>query len=80
MGDIKALAKNEKELEALITNNENIHPGMKIGIEKCAMFIMKSGKRKAAEGIEHQNQESIITLEEKENYENLGILGIDTIK
>ena len=44
------------------------------------MFIMKSGIRKSAEGIELPNQECIITLGEKENYKYLGIAKADTIK
>ena len=54
MGDIKIIAKNEKELEALIQTiriyNQNIR--MEFGIEKCAMLIIKSGKREQTEGIE----------------------------
>ena len=46
---------------------------MEFDIEKCAMFKMKSGKRVT-------NQESIRTLEEKENYKYLRIFEIDTIK
>ena len=30
---------------------------MEFGIEKCAVLIMKSGKRQTTEGIELQNQE-----------------------
>ena len=41
---------------------------------------MKDEVRETAKGIELQNQESIRTLEEKENYKNLGILNADTIK
>ena len=47
MGDIKLFAKNKKELEALIKAvriySQDI--GMEFGIEKCAMFVMKSRKR-----------------------------------
>ena len=39
------------------------------GIEKCAMLIMKSGKRHMTEGMELPNQEKIRTLEEKKTYE-----------
>ena len=31
--------------------------GMRFGIEKCAMFMMKSRKRRTIEGIELPNQE-----------------------
>ena len=44
--DIKLFAKNEKELETLIHTiriySQDI--GMKFGIEKCALLVMKSGK------------------------------------
>ena len=82
MDDIKLFAKNEKELETLIhairIYSQDI--GMEFGIEKCAMLVMKSGKRHMTDGIELANQERIRTLEEKETYKYLGILEADTIK
>ena len=51
----------------LFAKNKNLE----FGIEKCAILIMKSGKRQMTEEI---------TLEEKENYEHLGILDADIIK
>ena len=39
---------------------------MELGIEKCAMQEMKSGKRHMTEGIELPNQEKLRTLGEKE--------------
>ena len=42
--------------------------GIEFGIEKCAILIMKSGKRETAEGIELLSQKSIRTIGEKENY------------
>ena len=53
---------------------------MEFGIEKCAMLIMRSGKRQMTEEIELSNQEKIRTLGEKETYKYLGILEADTIK
>ena len=48
MDGIKLFAKNEKELETLIHADRiyNQDIGMEFGIEKCAMLIMKSGKRR----------------------------------
>ena len=50
--DIKLFAKNEKELETLIQEirilSEDI--AIEFGIEKCAMIIMRNGKRNMAEG------------------------------
>ena len=54
--------------------------GMEFGIEKCAMLIMKSGKRHQTEGMELPNQEKIRTLGEEETYKYLGILETDNIK
>ena len=75
-------AKNEKELENLeqAVRIYSEDTGMEFGIEKCAMFIMKSGKQHMTEGIELPNQEKTRTLWEKETYKYLGILEADTIK
>ena len=62
--DIKLLAKNEIELETQIhtvrINSQDI--GMQFGIEKSAMFVMKSGKRHLTDGTELPNQDKIRTL------------------
>ena len=82
MDDIKLLADNEKELETLIHTvriySQDI--GMEFGIEKCALLVMKSGKRHLTDGIELPNQDNIRTLAENETYKYLGILEADTIK
>ena len=82
MNDIKLFAKNEKELEILIhavrIYSQDI--GMEFGIEKCAMLVMKSGKRHMTNGMELPNHDRIRTLEEKETDKYLGILEADTIK
>ena len=56
---IKLFGKNEKELEtqtqAVRIYSEDI--GIEFDIEKCALLIMKSGKRQIGEGIEQSNQE-----------------------
>ena len=82
MNDIKLLAKNEKELETLIqvvrTYSQDI--GMEFGIEKCAILVMKSGKRHLTDGMELPSQDKIRTLEEKKTFKYLGILEADTIK
>ena len=53
---------------------------MEFGIEKCAMLVMKSGKRQLTNGMELPNQDKIKTFTENENYKYLGILEADTIK
>ena len=80
--DIKLFAKNENELETLIHTvriySQDI--GMEFGIEKCALLVMKSGKRHLTDGIELPNQDKIRTLAEIETNKYLGILEADTIK
>ena len=70
MDDIKLFAKNEKEQETPIHTiriyNQDI--GMEFGIEKCALLVMKSGKRHLTDGIELPNQAKIRTLAENETY------------
>ena len=70
MDDIKLFAKNEKELETLIhvvrIYSQVIR--MDFGIEKCAMLVMKSGKRYLKDGMELPNQDKIRTLGEEETY------------
>ena len=79
---IKLFAKNGKELETLIQTvriyNQDID--LEFGIEKCAMLVMKSGKRYMTEEIELPNQEKIRTLGEKETCKYWEILEDDTIK
>ena len=76
------LQKNEKELETLIHTvriySQDI--GMEFDIEKCAMHVMKSGKRHMTDGMELLNQDKIRTLGGNETYKYLGILEADTIK
>ena len=53
---------------------------MEFGIEKCAMLVMKSGKRHLTDGMELPNQNKIRTLGEKKMYKYLGISEADCIK
>ena len=82
MDDIKLFAKNEKKLETQIhavrIYSQDI--GMEFGIEKCAMLVMKSGKRHLTDGMELPNQYKIRMLAGNETYKYLGILETDNIK
>ena len=82
MDDIKLFAKNEKELETVIhavrIYSQDI--GMEFGIEKCAMLVIKSGKRHMTDRMELLNHDRIRTLEENKTHKYLGILEADTIK
>ena len=53
---------------------------MEFGIEKCAMLVMKRGKRHLTDGMELPNQDKIRTLGKKETNKYYGILEVDTIK
>ena len=72
----------KKELETLIhavrIYRQDI--GIEFGMEKCAMLVMKSGKRHMTDGMELLNHDRIRTIEENETYKYLGILEADTIK
>ena len=54
--------------------------GLEFDIEKCAMLVMKSGKRHMTEGVELPNQVVIRMLREKETFKYLGILEADSTK
>ena len=54
--------------------------GIKFGIEKCAMLVIKSGKRHLTDGMKLPNEDKIRTLGEKGTYKYLEILEADTIK
>ena len=54
---------------------------MEFGIEKFAVLVMKSGKKRhLMNGMELPDQDKIRTLGEKETYKYLGILEVDTFK
>ena len=82
MDGIKLFAKKEKELETLIhavrIYSQDIE--MEFGIEKCAVLVIKTGKRHLTDRMELPNQDKIRTLGEKETYKYFGILEADTIK
>ena len=67
MDDIKLFTKNERELENLIKTGRIYSQdiGVEFCIEKCAMLVMKSGKRHMTEGIELPNQEKSKHSEKK---------------
>ena len=82
VNDIKLFAKNEKEQEILIHTVRKYRQdiGMEFCIEKCAMLVMKSGKRHLTDRIELPNQNRIRTFGDKETYKYWGIWEADTIK
>ena len=48
--------------------------GMQLGIEKCAMLVIKKGKIVKSDGIELPNDKVIKSLEEGESYKYFGVL------
>ena len=82
MDHIKLFAKNENELETLIHAVRIYiqYIRMEFGIEKCAMLVMKSGKRHLTDGMELPNQDKFKMLAENETDKYLDILKADTIK
>ena len=54
--------------------------GKEVGLEKCAVLVMKSGKRHLMDGMELSNPEKIRTLGEKKTHKYLRIFESDTIK
>ena len=48
MNDVKLFVRNEEELETVIQIIRIYfqNRGMEFGIDKCTMFILKSGKKK----------------------------------
>ena len=50
---------------------------MELAIEKCAMLVMKSGKRHVTDGIERPNLDKIRTLGGKETCKYLGIKQVE---
>ena len=53
---------------------------MRVGIEKCAMLVMKSGKQHLTNRMELLNQEKIQHSEKMETCKHLEILKADPIK
>ena len=68
--NIKLSAKMEKELETLLQTIRiyGQYFGVKFGIEKRAMLIRISGKRRLTEAIKLPNQKEFSILWEKETH------------
>lgn len=53
MDDLKLFSKNEQELKSLVHTVRSFSADIKMefGIEKCAVLIMKRGKKAQSDGI-----------------------------
>ena len=77
---LRYLLKIKNELQRLVKTILLFrhYIGIECGIERCAMLIMKKGRRETTNGVELPNQETLKTLREKEEY--FGVLEWDSIK
>ena len=75
---LQKMKKNGKLSYSQLEYSQDI--GMEFDIEKCAMLVMKRGKRHLPGEMELQNQDKMKTLGENETYKYLGILKAGTIK
>ena len=85
LDDIKVnhllIVKKEKELDSLVSTVQVFSRdiGMKFGIKKCGVTVLKRGKLNKTEGIQLVNGEKIKEVCE-EGYKYLGILELDKVK
>ena len=80
MDDLKVYGKDEKELENLLKivkiYSDDIK--MRFGLDKCAMVVMKDGKRIRSDGISLPDEQEIKEVND-EGYKYLGVLQTDDI-
>ena len=78
---IKLFAKDESGLDALIQTVRVISTdiGMKFGLEKCAVLVMKRGKVTKSDGIRLPDDRVIKSIHEENGYRHLGILQSDQV-
>ena len=81
MDDLKLYAKTSNQLDSLIQTVRIFSSdiGMKFGIEKCAVLIIKRGKITQSEGIALPDDTNIRSLKEGEGYKYLGVLEADVM-
>ena len=80
MDDIKLYTRSETALDSLIqTVRISKDIGMKFGIDKCAILVMKKWKMVKSEGITLSNVKVIKSLEEGESYKYLGLVEADEV-
>ena len=81
MNDLKVYGKNKAEIESLASTIQLISQdtGMKFGIKKCGVVVLKRGNLSKSEGIKLINGQTIKEVDE-ESYKYLGILELDKFK
>ena len=81
MDDLKLFGRSERDIESLVNtvHRFSCDIGMRFGIEKCGVIIMKRGKMVTCDGIELPDGEKMKGVSE-EGYKYLGIVELDGIK
>ena len=81
MDDLKLFGQSERDIESLVNtvHRFSCDIGMRFGIEKCGVIIMKRGKMVTCDGIELPDGEKMKGVSE-EGYKYLGIVELDGIK
>ena len=77
--DLKLYARNENQLDSLIQTMRIVSKdiGMKFGIEKCAVLVLKRGRLAQSEGIRLPDETTMRAMRESEGYKYLGVLEAD---
>ena len=67
MDDLKLLGQSERDVESLVNtvHRFNCDIGMRFGIEKCGVIIMKRGKMVTCDGIELPDGEKMKGVSEE---------------
>ena len=81
MDDLKLFARSEKALNSLVQTVRVVSEdaGMKFGIEKCAMLVLKRGNIIKSDGIALPDDTVIKAMNEGDSYKYLGIMEADQI-
>ena len=81
MNGIKLFAKDESGLDASIQTVRVVSTdiGMKFGLEKCAVLVMKRGKVTKADGIRLPDDRVIKSIHGENGYRYVGILRSDQL-
>ena len=76
MDDLKLYAKNENSLTSLVQTVRIFSSdiGMEFGVDKCALLILKRGKKTLSEGIDLPHGKQIKSLNTDDSYKYLGVL------
>ena len=80
MDDLKVYAKTEQDLDLLVNVVKSYTDdiGMKFGMDKCAILVLKGGKKVSCKGLELPDGEVMKEVDEN-GYKYLGIVEADCI-